>query len=234
MSALAATSAVSLLLGCSAEAEDSEETMTVTFVRHGQSAGNASGLLDGTVPGPALTELGHEQADAAAERLADEPFDGIYASSLYRTQQTAEPTAKIHDKTVQILPGVSEIPAGTWRGTPESDAFETYLAAPQQWIEGDTSARIPGSISGDEVKARFDEALESVEKNGDKNPVIFAHVASIMTWVLMSTDGDNNLFRDEPLQNTGTVVVKGSPTEGWELVEWDAEPAGLPTAEPAS
>ncbi|MGN0096902.1 MAG: histidine phosphatase family protein [Corynebacterium sp.] len=208
--------------------------MTVTFVRHGQSTGNASGLIVGTEPGPPLTDLGHEQADAAAARLSDEPFDGVYASSLYRTQQTAEPTAKARGLTVQILPGVAEIPAGTWKGTPESDAFETYLVAPQQWIEGDTSARIPGSISGDEFKARFDGALESVERNGDRNPVIFAHVASIMTWVLMSTDGDNNLFRDQPLRNTGTVVVKGSPTDGWELVKWDAAPSGLPAEEPVT
>ncbi|WP_260853372.1 histidine phosphatase family protein [Corynebacterium glyciniphilum] len=204
--------------------------MTITLVRHGESAGNSSGLLDTSVPGPGLTELGHKQADAAAERLADEPFDGIYASDMYRTQLTAQPTAERHEKTVQILPGVREIPAGDWEGTPDDVVIDTYLATPLEWIDGDISARIPGSISGEDFQALFNGALESIENNGDTRPVIFAHAGSIMSWVLMNTEGGGDLMRDELLQNTGEVIVEGSPAEGWELVEWNSDPEGLPGA----
>jgi len=34
------------------------ENMTITFIRHGQSYGNLSGLGDTSTPGPTLTDLG--------------------------------------------------------------------------------------------------------------------------------------------------------------------------------
>lgn len=230
LSLVAIPSAMSLLVGCSSSPTEPDELMTVTLVRHGESAGNSSGLIDTSLPGPSLTDLGRAQAQAAAERLADDPFDSVYASTMYRTQETAEPTAELHDKTIQILPGIREIPAGDWEGTSEHDLFDTYMAAPLEWISGDRSARIPGSLTGDEFQEQFGSALETVEKNGDRHPVIFAHAGSIMTWTLMNTDGDKSLFTDDTLGNAGHIVVTGSPTTGWELVEWEAQPADFPTA----
>src|SRR5690606_25990895 len=69
--------------------------MFLTFVRHGESAGNSSGLIDTSVPGPGLTETGRAQAAAVAQLLADCKFDGVYASTMVRTQQTAEPTSQL-------------------------------------------------------------------------------------------------------------------------------------------
>ncbi|MGV0802076.1 histidine phosphatase family protein, partial [Mycolicibacterium elephantis] len=39
------------------------ESMTLTFVRHGQSQANADARIDTSVPGPGLTQLGEEQAE---------------------------------------------------------------------------------------------------------------------------------------------------------------------------
>ena len=68
------------------------ENMRVTFVRHGQSAGNTSGNIDTSTPGPSLTPLGREQAQAVVDRLGDNNSGAISASPMHRTQQTAEPT----------------------------------------------------------------------------------------------------------------------------------------------
>ena len=58
-------------------------SITLTFVRHAQSAGNASGLIDSSTPGPPLTELGRTQAVASAQRLAPNHYDGIFASTWH-------------------------------------------------------------------------------------------------------------------------------------------------------
>ena len=59
--------------------------MKVIFVRHG----HPDYTLD------CLTELGHAQAEAAAERLKNEPIQAIYSSGKGRAIETAEHIAKV-------------------------------------------------------------------------------------------------------------------------------------------
>ena len=52
------------------------ELMRVTFVRHAQSAGNASGLIDTKTPGPDITALGQQQAHPAGARVDQHLWSG--------------------------------------------------------------------------------------------------------------------------------------------------------------
>ena len=197
-------------------------TITLTFVRHAQSEGNATGLIDTSTPGPALTELGRAQAVASAQRLAGNHYDGIFASTMIRTQQTAQPMADALHEPVTVLPGLREIEAGDYEGQPEADAVGTYFAAPQQWLRGDRSARIPGSVDGNEFDARFDDAVQQIYDSGDVVPVVYSHGGAIMLWVAMNvTNSDPGLLVAHPLNNTDYVVVAGNPTNGWRLVDWN-------------
>src|SRR6185295_4468927 len=77
------------------------EAMTLTFVRHGESEANAAGVIDTSVPGPHLTDLGRQQAEAVADELVGNNYDGVYASSMIRTQETAQPLAtRLHQDVV--------------------------------------------------------------------------------------------------------------------------------------
>lgn len=203
-----------------------QRTITLTLVRHAQSEGNASGLIDSSTPGPSITPLGREQATAVAQRLAadhaHDPIDGIYASTMIRTQQTAQPLADLLHEPVTVLPGLREIEAGVYEGQPEALAGVTYFTAPTRWLQGDRAARIPGSIDGNEFDARFDEAVSQIYDSGDTDPVAFSHAGAIMLWVGLNADGaDLGLLSHHPLGNTGYVVVRGNPTDGWTLVDWD-------------
>ncbi|ULN35179.1 histidine phosphatase family protein [Mycolicibacterium smegmatis] len=200
-----------------------QRIITLTLVRHAQSEGNASGLIDTSTPGPPLTALGREQAETAAQKLAaGHTFDGIYASTMIRTQQTAQPLADLSSEPVTVLPGLREIEAGIYEGQPEALAGFTYYEAPTRWLQGDRTARIPGSIDGDEFDARFDEAVREIYDSEDTDPVAFSHAGAIMTWVAMNVDNpDLGLLSRHPLGNTGHAVVKGNPTGGWTLVDWD-------------
>ncbi|MFV8048516.1 histidine phosphatase family protein [Mycobacterium sp. 48b] len=197
-------------------------SITLTFVRHAQSAGNASGLIDSSTPGPALTDLGRTQAVASAQRLAGHHYDGVFASTMIRTQQTAQPMADTLHEPITVLPGLHEVEAGIYEGQPEASAVQTYFAAPEQWLRGDRSARIPGSIDGNEFDGRFDEAVQQIYDTGDDNPVAYSHGAAIMLWVQMNVrNPDPRLLMQHPLDNTGYVVIKGNPTDGWTLTDWD-------------
>jgi broad specificity phosphatase PhoE len=214
-----------LAASCGSARAASPHTITLTLVRHAQSAGNVSGLIDTSTPGPELTAKGWCQATLAVGQLAPNHYDGIYASSMIRTQQTATPTAQALGEPVNVLPGLREIEAGQYEGTPDSNMAQTYFAALQRWLHGDRSARIPGSVDGNEFDARFDDAVQHIYDSGELNPVAFSHSAAIMLWVLMNVrNPDLSLLTGKPLPNVGHVVVTGNPSDGWTLIEWDADP----------
>ncbi len=114
------------------------ESMTLTFVRHGESEANAAGVIDTSVPGPHLTELGQQQAEAVAVTLAPNDYDGVYASSMVRTQETAAPLAELLGEPVVVLPGLREIDAGVFEGQSEDEGLGRigYALAPVAWTLG--------------------------------------------------------------------------------------------------
>ncbi|RZL85008.1 MAG: histidine phosphatase family protein [Rhodococcus sp. (in: high G+C Gram-positive bacteria)] len=199
--------------------------ITITLMRHAESSGNASGLIDTSTPGPDITDKGRQEARAAADRFAGQDFDGVYASTMVRTQQTAEFMARAVDEPVEVLPGLREIEAGQYEGQPEAAAQSTYLSAPISWAQGQRNERIPGSLDGNEFDHRFDDAVEQMYDSGDTHPIAFAHGGSIMIWTLMNVDNpDIGLLKSNPLRNTGYVVVTGTPDTGWTLVDWNGTP----------
>ncbi|WP_282779794.1 MULTISPECIES: histidine phosphatase family protein [unclassified Nocardia] len=199
--------------------------MVITLVRHTESVGNASGLIDTKVPGPDLTPRGRTQADNLAIQLADENFDCAFASTMVRTEQTAAPTIAEHDLSLDIRPGFREIEAGDYEGTPESEALSGYLQAPIKWLSGDLDARIPGSIDGNEFDSRVDQALLDVQRRNCANPVIFSHGGTIMFWSMLNADNaDKGKLGTDPIHNGGRVVLEGSPQKGWTIVEWVGHP----------
>lgn len=84
-----AVAAFALLVGAAIPAA-AAELMRVTFVRHGESLGNASGSTDSSTPGPVLSPKG-QQAEALVGTLGGNNYDAIYASTMVRTQLTAAP-----------------------------------------------------------------------------------------------------------------------------------------------
>ncbi|CAJ1502511.1 histidine phosphatase family protein [[Mycobacterium] kokjensenii] len=208
------------LSGCSETPRT--RTITLTLVRHAESQSNAAGILDTSVPGPDLSDKGRTQAQEIAKLLSHNHYDGVYASSMARSQQTAAPLARELGRQVQVLPGLREIGAGWFAGKPGSIADSAYLLAPLAWIHGDRTAAIPGSIDGNRFNDEFGAAVQHIYDTGDANPVAFAHGASIMTWTLMNVKNPRDeLLFDHPLPNIGKVVITGSPTTGWKLVDWD-------------
>lgn len=210
--------------GCASARAAGPHTITLTLVRHGQSAGNASGLLDTSTPGPELTPEGWCQATLEAGPLSANHYDKIYASTMIRTQETATPTAQALNEPVTVLPGLREIEAGEFEGQPQNDA-KGLVAILTRWARGDRNARIPGSIDGNEFEARFTDAVQHIYDSGDVNPVAFSHGGAIMLWVLMNVHNpDTSLFTSKPLPNLGRVVVTGNPSDGWTMTEWNADP----------
>jgi broad specificity phosphatase PhoE len=197
-------------------------SITLTFIRHAESESNAAHVINTDIPGPSLTEDGQGQAEQLAHQLARNNFDGVYASDMVRTQQTAAPLAHALGKPVNILPGLREIDAGRYNDTPTKKADSTYLLAPALWLNGDLEDAVPGSISGEEFNDQFTAAVQKIYDSGNSRPVAFSHAESIMYWTLINVKNPkDSLATSHHLPNLGRVVITGSPALGWTLVDWD-------------
>lgn len=229
LGALAALIVAAGVTGVTTPPAWADADVTITFVRHAESAGNAGGIIDTTVPGPPLTAKGEVQAKDAAVALAAAPHDGVYASTMIRTQQTAQPYADDVGRQIVVLPGLREIEAGDLEGRPEEDALAGYFRPLRQWLDGDRSARIPGSIDGNEFDARFDDAVDTIYRSGNRDPVAFSHGGAIAVWTMLNVaDPPLDLVEAQPLPNTGRVVVRGNLRDGWTLLEWNGTPVAPP------
>ena len=127
------------------------------LVRHGQTPTTGS-VLPGRAPGLHLAEAGVAQADAAAERLAGlERVDGVYASPLERTRETAKPIARARGLRVRIDRGLLECDFGTWTGRALKELGKLpEWTTVQRYPSG---FRFPGGESFPEMQVRMVSAL---------------------------------------------------------------------------
>ncbi|MBY8346093.1 histidine phosphatase family protein [Streptomyces sp. KC 17012] len=196
--------------------------MRLLLVRHGQTPSNVDFLLDTAVPGPGLTALGERQAAALPGALADEDIEALYVSTLVRTQLTAAPLAAARGLEPLVRDGIREIAAGDLEMLPgNSEHGLLYMTTVFAWAEGDTALRMPGGENGEEALARYDAVVAEAARSGAAAVAMVSHGAAIRMWTAARADNVDVAFAaDRPLDNTGVVILEGSPTDGWKALSW--------------
>jgi broad specificity phosphatase PhoE len=202
--------------------------MRLLLIRHGETPENARGEISSEYPGPGLSELGERQAAAVPRALEGEPIAAIYASTLTRTSITATPLSAHRDLPIVVVDGVQEIYAGVWEHRSDKEAFRGYLEPIVAWWH-DRSARIEGGEDGHGFFARYDSAIERIAaSHGDDETVaVFSHGAAIRVWSAGTAENlDEESSAGLHLDNTGMVVMEGSPASGWRMTSWSQDPIG--------
>ena len=154
--------------------------MKLYLVRHGQSTGNVAGTLLGQGD-HLLTELGEEQARAAAARLA--PFGPmtLYCSDLARAVATAEYIASAWDDqelsgAPALLPDsrLREIDLGDYEGRPweEFEADEELTAA---FAEDPYRTELPGGESLAHIETRVMAAVRDILDHAEEHKSLRFH-----------------------------------------------------------
>jgi broad specificity phosphatase PhoE len=138
----------------------------ILLVRHGQSEWNASGRWQGQAD-PPLSELGEEQAVAAARALG--MVDAIYASDLVRAHHTAELVAAQLGADVVVAPNLRERSAGEWEGRTRAEIEEGWPG----FLE--SGRRPAGYEPDDSVLERVLTALEAIAAAHDGDVLVITH-----------------------------------------------------------
>lgn len=147
-------------------------------MRHGRTAANASGLLQGRLD-PPLDDVGRKQAMAIAELVG--PVDTVISSSLVRAVETAQcfgAEVEIDDRWIELAYGEYEgaravdVPRDVWQSWRDDPDFAT-----------------DGGESFGELDRRVRSACgELAERIGDEDIVVVSHVSPIKAAVAWTLD----------------------------------------------
>jgi probable phosphoglycerate mutase len=144
----------------------------VYLVRHGQTDFNLKNIVQGSGVDTDLNELGRKQSEAFFNTYRNVPFNKVYTSALKRSQQSVQGFIDLgipHDALV----GLNEISWGTKEGhrvTIQEDEYYHHML--QQWQTGNTTARIQGGESPDDVVKRMKPAVDYIMKNQDEKTIL--------------------------------------------------------------
>jgi probable phosphoglycerate mutase len=130
------------------------------FLRHGESEANRAGMIAGSLDVP-LTDLGREQAAAAARIIEGHAPGAIHASPLGRAWETARPVADRLGLPVTAVPGLKERNWGVLEGHLLSERADPWAA-------------VEGGETWDAFSDRVWATLEALPSGLDR-PLLVAH-----------------------------------------------------------
>ena len=180
----------------------------ISFVRHGETAHNRDGLLQGRVD-LELSARGQEQASRVASRFGGAPVARVFTSPLRRARQTAAMIAGVCGAEVEVDERLIELDYGDWDGKPLAE-----MRGPrgELWF-ADPNFAPPGGESLVAVTARVEAfCAERIAAAGDGRVVAVSHVSPIkaaVAWAL-GVDERATLRMQLGLASITTIGARGN------------------------
>ncbi|WP_307851677.1 bifunctional RNase H/acid phosphatase [Williamsia sp. CHRR-6] len=151
------------------------------LLRHGQTALSVQRRYSGR-GNPELTQVGHGQAQRAAQRLGErDDIVAVVSSPLSRARVTAGAVADRLGLPVTVVDGFIETDFGTWEGLTFAEAVAQDPQLHRRWLS-DITVAPPGGESFAEVTARVNAATDEVVRTyGPGTVLVVSHVTPIKT-----------------------------------------------------
>jgi probable phosphoglycerate mutase len=170
----------------------------ILLVRHGESRPATEDdpfpLVNGQGD-PELADIGRDQAEKLAERLANHVIDAVYVTNLRRTHETAAPLCKIKDLVPAVVEDLREVHLGEWEGglfrikAHQNHPRIVQMREQQEW------GKIPGGESNAELDARVARGLNSIiEKHPDQVVMVVVHGGVIGSVLSQATNSEPFAF----------------------------------------
>jgi probable phosphoglycerate mutase len=166
------------------------------LLRHGQTELSAQRRYSGR-GNPALTDVGRQQAGAAARYVAERGgIAAVFSSPLQRAYDTAAAAAKALGLDVTVDDDLIETDFGSWEGLTFAEAAERDPELHRRWLR-DTSTTPPGGESFDAVLDRVLRVRERIVAGHEGATVlVVSHVTPIKMLLRLALDaGPGILYR---------------------------------------
>lgn len=190
-------------------------SLTLYFLRHGQTALSRDDVFCGSGLDPELTPEGLQMAHAFAAAYRAKSWRAVYSSSLRRAVDTARPLCDALGISNQARPDLNEIAYGKWEGQTREkvareyhDDYVSWLADPA-W-HAPTAGELAITVATrslrviDEIKGGFE----------DGNILIVSHKATIRITLCSLLGIDVGRFRYRLGCPVGSVSVVEFSLEG--------------------
>jgi probable phosphoglycerate mutase len=149
----------------------------IWLARHGETAANAEGRVQGRLD-PPLNDRGREQARALAREAEGLGLKALYSSQLARSRETAEVVGERVGLEPIVDERLAESNRGDWEGRLLRDIEREDPDNWHAWQRAGSGFRFPGGESLDEHVARVEAALDDVEA-GELPALVVCHGGTV-------------------------------------------------------
>ena len=146
-------------------------TVKLWLVRHGRTAWNAEGRIQGQVDLP-LDEFGRQQAQHVADRLKSVAVAVLYSSPLQRARQTAEMIGAALNLSITFDDRLKEYDFGVLSGLTWTDVVAQHPELAQRWADDVWSMPIEGSEGRAAFHSRIAAAMKAIVAAHDQQQVV--------------------------------------------------------------
>ena len=200
----------------------------ICMVRHGETAWNAEGRVQGQLDIP-LNEVGRAQAQATAEALAGEDFSAIYSSDLMRVRETAAPAARRLALPVAFDAALRERHYGMFETLTYVEVREKFPEQYARFRDKDPDFDFEG---GESLRAFNDRSMQAVnaliDKHAGEQILVFTHGGVLEMVYRHAREVGLSSPRDFEIPNAGINWIEVTP-DAWKVWAW-AEVAHLEAA----
>lgn len=166
-----------------------------------------------------LTDKGKAQAQELAESLRDRRIARVFTSTMQRAVESGAVAAQVLGVAAVELEGLQEFSVGALAGRDFDDPeLESVY---QAWRHGDLGRFIPGGEKGEDVLARFREALQEIADlhRGETVLVVTHQTATCIALPMLADNLGPSYARENELGN-GQAAEIMVDADGWQVTRW--------------
>ncbi len=184
-------------------------SLTLYFLRHGQTTLSRDDSFCGSGLDPELTSEGLEMAQAFTAANQAKSWTAIYASSLRRTMQTARPLCDRLQISLEARDELQEIAYGKWEGLSKETVAQKYHDDYVNWLADPARHAPTGGELATTVAERGLRVIHEIrERFAAGNVLVVSHKATIRILLCSLLGIDVGSFRYRlgcPVASVSTV-----------------------------
>ena len=188
-------------------------------VRHGETAWNAEGRIQGHLDSP-LNEEGLAQALLVGERLAHERIEALYASDLGRVRQTVQPLLDRTAIALRLTERLRERNLGVFQGLTSRECQARFPEDYARFHGREVDHAVPGGESIRAINGRVATLFtDLVREHPGQLVVAVTHGGVLDALYRFVTGMPLERLRDFPIYNASLNWVRFSAGK-WALDRW--------------
>ncbi len=189
------------------------------MVRHGETAWNAQGRVQGQTDVP-LSPVGEAQARSLAVALAGERFAAIYSSDLARVRQTAAPAARALGIEPRLDAALRERHYGKFETLTYAEA---RVRLPEDYARFKAKDPDYDFGSGESLRRFYDRAIACIDaiasRHAGESVLVFTH-GGVLEMLRRHAQGTGlTAPRDFEIPNAAINWVEIGP-QRWQVLAW--------------